>query len=125
MFRPVARAFPGRILALIAFDTLLIVTAVAVAAHIRLGGLTWSFIESEWGGWKTLLVALVCQVCLYYADLYDLRVCSDRRGVLVRMARALGAASFVLAALYFWFPALIIGRGVFLLASFLVMAGVL
>ena len=34
--------------------------------------------------------------------------------------QALGAASFILALLYFWFPDLIIGRGVFMLAALLV-----
>ena len=31
--------------------------------------------------------------------------------------QALGSASFILAAIYYWFPALIIGRGVFIIAA--------
>jgi hypothetical protein len=31
--------------------------------------------------------------------------------------RRLAAASFILAAVYFWFPSLMIGRGVFLIAA--------
>ena len=46
---------------------------------------------------KTLLVAGVAQVCLYYADLYDLRLVSDRRELFIRIVQALGAASFILA----------------------------
>ena len=38
----------------------------------------------------------------------------------VRLMQGLGAASIVLALLYFWFPALMIGRGVFLVTSVLV-----
>jgi hypothetical protein len=45
--------------------------------------------------------------------------------VFVRVVQALGATSFLLAATYFWFPTLIIGRGVFLLAVFLVIAVVI
>ena len=41
---------------------------------------------------------------------------ADRRELFVRVVQALGATSFLLAAIYFWFPALIIGRGVFLLS---------
>jgi sugar transferase (PEP-CTERM system associated) len=59
----------------------------------------------------------VCQVCLYYAELYDLRVVADRRELFVRVMQALGSASLVLAALYYWFPSLVIGRGVFLIAA--------
>ena len=36
--------------------------------------------------------------------------------------RRSASASFILAALYFWFPALVIGRGVFMIAALLVMA---
>jgi hypothetical protein len=36
------------------------------------------------------------------------------------LVQALGATSFLLAATYFWFPALIIGRGVYLIATTLV-----
>ncbi len=38
----------------------------------------------------------------------------------IRLTQALSSASLILAVLYFWFPALIIGRGVFLIAAFLV-----
>jgi sugar transferase (PEP-CTERM system associated) len=64
----------------------------------------------------------VSQVCLYYAELYDLRIVSDRRELFVRIVQALGAAAFILAAIYFWFPRMIIGRGVFFVAAFLVLA---
>ena len=47
---------------------------------------------------------------------------ADRRELFIRILQALGAASFILAALYFWFPALMIGRGVFLIAAVLVIA---
>jgi sugar transferase (PEP-CTERM system associated) len=74
---------------------------------------------------KALLIAFVCQTCLYYADLYDLRRVADRRELLVRIIQALAAASFILAAVYFWFPALMIGRGVFLIAAAFVTAFVI
>ena len=59
-------------------------------------------------------------MCLYFADLYNPRVISDRRELFVRTVQALGATSFLLAASYYWFPQLVIGRGVFLLSAFLV-----
>ena len=42
------------------------------------------------------------QLCLYFADLYDFRVITDRRELFVRAVQALGATSLILAGLYFW-----------------------
>jgi sugar transferase (PEP-CTERM system associated) len=109
-----------RSLTLVVFETVLIVAAVAVAAYLRLGDWAWVILVNENGAAKTLLAAGVAQACLYYADLYDLRLASDRPELFVRIVQALGAASFILAVVYFWFPALIIGRGVFMIAAFLV-----
>jgi sugar transferase (PEP-CTERM system associated) len=105
---------------LVVFETVLIVAAVTFAAYLRLGDWAWLILVNEHGAAKTLLVAGVAQACLYYADLYDLRLASDRPELFVRIVQALGAASFILAVVYFWFPALIIGRGVFTIAAFLV-----
>ena len=66
---------------------------------------------------KALLIAGVAQVCLYYADLYDLRLLSDRRELFIRILNALASASLILAAVYYWLPALVIGRGVFMIAA--------
>jgi sugar transferase (PEP-CTERM system associated) len=109
-----------RSLTLVVFETALIVAAVGVAAYIRLGDWAWGILVHDNGAAKTLLAAGIAQACLYYADLYDLRLASDRPELFVRIIQALGAASFILAVVYFWFPALIIGRGVFMIAAFLV-----
>jgi sugar transferase (PEP-CTERM system associated) len=114
-----------RSLTLVVFETVLIVAAVAVAAYVRLGDWAWVILVNENGAVKALLAAGVVQTCLYYADLYDLRLASDRPELFVRIVQALGAASFMLAVIYFWFPALIIGRGVFVIAAFLVITVVI
>ena len=120
MVRLLMHRLTGRSTALIALETILIASAVAVAAYVRLGEGALYILLNDNGVGKTLLVALVSQVCLYYADLYDLRLVSDRRELFVRIVQALGSASFMLAAIYFWFPALIIGRGVFMIAAVLI-----
>src|ERR1041385_7522364 len=107
---------------LVAFETILIVSWVAVAAYARIGAETWSLGIEDYWILKPLLLAGITQACLYYADLYDLRVVADRRELFIRMLQALGAASFTLAAVYYWFPDVIIGRGVFLIAAVLVIA---
>ena len=67
--------------------------------------------------WRAILIAGVLQIALHYRDLYDLRTLSDRRDLVVGLIQALGFASLVLAVLYYWIPQLIIGRGVFVIAS--------
>ena len=109
-----------RMLALIASETALIATAVMGSAALRLTMAQVSLDDVP----KALVIAIVCQLCLYYADLYDFRVMSDRRELFVRLLQALGSTSLLLAGLYFWFPSLIIGRGVFVLSSFFVITGV-
>jgi sugar transferase (PEP-CTERM system associated) len=107
-----------RSVTLVAFDTLLIVGSVAVSAFVRLGD--WEFLFEQQGLLKTLFVAAITQACLYYADLYDLRLTADRRELFIRLLQALAAATFVMMGIYYWFPALMIGRGVFTLSVFLI-----
>ncbi|BCS33214.1 glycosyl transferase [Luteitalea sp. TBR-22] len=102
---------------LILFESVLLVAALAVATSVRLGVDALQGPHAVQTLLKIGLVVGVCQVCLYYGELYDLRVVADRRELFVRVLQSLGAASLVLAALYYWFPALVIGRGVFLLAA--------
>ena len=115
----------GRSLVLISSETALIVSAIAIGAYVRLGEFAWDIALYENGIAKALLIAAVTQTCLYYTDLYDLRRLGDRRELFTRLLQALAPASFILAALYFWFPALVIGRGVFLIAAILVVVFVI
>jgi sugar transferase (PEP-CTERM system associated) len=110
-----------RTLALVVFETVLIVAAVALGALIRLGYDGWALLFQESGFLKALLIAFVCQTSLYYADLYELRVASDRRELFIRIVQALSVTSFLLGAIYYWFPGLVIGRGVFVVSSVLVL----
>ncbi len=75
--------------------------------------------------WKVGLVTLVCQLCLYYNDFYDLTVVHSNRELVVRLLQAAGAASIMLAAIYFVIPALVIGDGIFVSALFVFMVGIL
>ncbi|WP_089719243.1 nucleoside-diphosphate sugar epimerase/dehydratase [Candidatus Entotheonella palauensis] len=62
------------------------------------------------------LTALVCQVCMYYADLYDFRIGLSDRQLYGKLIRALGAAAVVLTVLFYALPSLTIGRGIMLLS---------
>ena len=111
-----------RRIVLILCETGLTVGAVALSLQIRLGDEAWTLIAGRETLWRALLIAVICQLCLYYTDLYDRPIPADRRELFVRILRALGATSLILAAVYFWFPSLIVGRGVFVIAGLLVVA---
>jgi sugar transferase (PEP-CTERM system associated) len=114
------RGVTWRSVTLLLCEAAVILGSVYLAAYLRLGGydLTWADTILP----KALLIAGVTQLCLYFADLYDFRVLSDRRELFVRALQSLGATSLVLAALYYWFPDLIVGRGVFVIAAFLIIS---
>ncbi|HWB30918.1 MAG TPA: sugar transferase, partial [Vicinamibacterales bacterium] len=107
--------------ALVACESVLIVGAVAVAVYLRFGEWSAMALAEDHRLWKAILIAFVVQSALYYADLYDLKLVADRRELFVGLVQALGAASFVLAAIYYWFPDLIIGRGIFMIAAVLIL----
>jgi sugar transferase (PEP-CTERM system associated) len=107
---------------LAACETVLILGAVASAAVVRLGATdALALLAYEGGLLKTMLVVAVLQVSMHYADLYDVRIIADRRELFTRLIQATAASSFILAAIYFWFPSTMIGRGVFLVAAAFVM----
>jgi len=69
-----------------------------------------------------LLVIVIFQLCFYYSDLYNLNVIRGRSEQLIYLGQSLGSACLVLGALYYIFPGLLIGRGIFLISVFLVAA---
>jgi len=75
--------------------------------------------------WKIALVTLICQLCLYYNDFYDMTVVHSNRELVVRLLQAAGAASIMLAALYFLQPDLMIGNGIFVSALFVFLVAIL
>ena len=68
------------------------------------------------------LIILIFQLCFYYSDLYDLNVTRGRSEQLICLGQSLGSACLLLGALYYIFPGLVIGRGIFLISVFLVAA---
>ena len=118
------RQFTLRSFTLVVFETLLILTAVAISAYAVLGEWVWVVFVKENGVTKTLIVAGVTQACLYYADLYDLKRLADRRDLFLRVTQALGAAALILAVVYYWLPTMVIGRGVFAIAAMLIVTAV-
>src|ERR1035437_189439 len=71
---------------------------------------------------QTTVVVFVCLACFYYNDLYDLSTGYGAGERVLRVEQSLGAASLLLGLLYFLFPGLLLGRGVFIFGSVLVTA---
>lgn len=120
MYRLITGSFSVRRVGLVLVEHVLIVLSVVVAAIVRLGvpeSLLAAFVD--WAP-RASVVGAVLQLCLYYGDLYDPRKLADPRDLLTGLVRSLGAASVMLAILYYAFPGLIIGRGVFALATIMI-----
>jgi sugar transferase (PEP-CTERM system associated) len=110
--------FPRRTFFLGISEGLLIGLAFIVATIARLGATDASVMLSyEQGFLKVLVVAGAFVLCMYYFDLYDSAILSNRREVLSRLVQVLGTACLVLAVLYYVYPPLELGRGIFLIGT--------
>jgi sugar transferase (PEP-CTERM system associated) len=113
--------FPRRTFFLGISEGFLVALAFIVAAIARLGATDASVMLSyEQGFLKVLVVAGAFLVCMYYFDLYDSAILSNRREVLSRLVQVLGTACLVLAVLYYVYPPLELGRGIFLIGTVIV-----
>ncbi len=118
-----AARFSLRIFWLILADSAILYSGVMLAMYIRLG---ISGSENELNtknGWlKIALASAVCLLILYFYDLYDYIVMTNRRELLLRLVQALGIAWVLLALLFYFVPPLLIGRGVSVISVPIVLA---
>ena len=124
MFRLLRSRPTVRMATLLICEGALIVCVIVLASYVRLGRDASQLFLAGHGFAKAILIAVVCQTCFYYADLYNFRVIADRRELVVRSLQALGASSLLLAVIYYWFPELVIGRGVVVIAAAFVVTAV-
>ncbi|MGH9865135.1 MAG: sugar transferase [Candidatus Acidiferrales bacterium] len=121
MIRFLNAYFPTRTLFLGISEAFLVAFAFVAATVARLGTSDASvMLNYEQGFLKILVVASVFTTCMYYFDLYDSLVLSNRREVLTRLVQVLGTVCILLALLYYAFPKLQLGRGIFLIGFLLV-----
>ncbi|MBI2876687.1 MAG: TIGR03013 family PEP-CTERM/XrtA system glycosyltransferase [Candidatus Tectomicrobia bacterium] len=93
-----------------------IFSAVIAGAFIRFGFSPEATVEYAEVIPKALLVVAVFQLCLYYFDLYDFNLVADRQELSIRLLQGIGAATLVLAVVYYLLPGAIIGRGIFVIS---------
>lgn len=114
MIRVFNAYFPGRTLFLIVSEALLVMVAFVTAAFARLGTDSASLmLGGQRGLLKILVVAVAFTICMYYFDLYDSYICSNKREVLTRLVQVFGTVCILMAVLYYVFPPLQLGRQIF------------
>lgn len=101
MIKVLNQYVPVRLLVLLVTENLLIL-------------LTWTVVEFQVGEWDittypglivwALVATAVCQLCLYYVDIYDLRSVGSRSEVFFRLVQGLGAATLLLAGMFLFIP---------------------
>jgi sugar transferase (PEP-CTERM system associated) len=73
---------------------------------------------------QVLIVVVVFQASLFYCDLYNLHLIRRRHELMITLGQALGVGAVVIGLVYYVFPALLIGRGVFFIGMTLVVISI-
>ena len=116
MIRLLNAYFPRRTFFLGVSEAVLVALAFIAATIARLGATDASLMLGyEQGFMKVVVVSAAFVICMYYFDLYDSSILSNRREVLTRLVQVLGTACLMLAGLYYVYPSLELGRGIFLI----------
>ena len=127
MLRIGGQTIPFKTVLQVVFDAALIVVGLLLATVIRFHDLR--AIQAYLGTSTTYarfgLVVFVCELTLYYHDMYDFRFSNRRSEIFVRLLQAFGVSCLVLALLYYLAPELGLGRGIALLAAITILVLVL
>ena len=116
--------YPRKTLIIALSEGMVIMASLLVATCLRF--LHWAavleFLSDRRNWYRFIAVTIVCQLALYYNDLYDLRATRNRSVLLIRSLRALGTAFLALAMLYYLFPHIRLERGIVALMAPLALA---
>jgi FlaA1/EpsC-like NDP-sugar epimerase len=111
MLRVLKQYYPVRNAVFVVGEGIVIFLSVILASWILFGN---EFIRTDQALLaKALLIVIVCQLCLFYNDLYDLNITDTYQELLIRLLQALGATAILLAPVYYLFPVCIIGKWIF------------
>ena len=98
-------------------EAALVYGAILAAVYLRVG------VEDapdelilKHGFMKAAVATFFCLASFYLFDLYDFLVMHDRRELVLRLVQALGLAWIALAFSFYTYPALMLGRGISLIA---------
>ena len=107
----------GRTILLIIAEAALVYAAIIAAVYLRVGvdGAPYELVTKN-GYLKAAVAGFFCLAAFYLFDLYDFLVMHDRRELVLRLVQALGLAWIALALSFYTYPALMLGRGISLIA---------
>ncbi len=117
MLRLLKQYFPIRNILFFLFEGVVIYGSVVMSSFLLTE--SHSFLFDLFLFLKIGLITLICQVCLYYNDLYDFEIASSIPEVSIRLLQVLGVTSIALAMIYFIFPVAIIDQKIFILGILL------
>ena len=116
MIRLLHAYFPARTFFLWISEACLVSLAFLAAMVARLGpGTAVRMLSDQNGGLKIFIVSAGIITCMYYFDLYDSSVLANRREMLIRLVQVLGTIYSVSVFIYYFYPPLELGRGIFVI----------
>jgi sugar transferase (PEP-CTERM system associated) len=116
--------FPARTFFLGISEACLICLALLVATVLRLGSGAGAYLfHYEHGAFKIFVASMAIITCMYYFDLYESSILGNRREVVIRLTEVLGTVYILSVLLYYLYPRLELGRGIFVIG--LVFVGML
>src|SRR5438067_7612022 len=113
--------FPSRTLLLAFSEACVVVFAFTVSCVVLLGRDADIFLNYDGGFANIALITVVFVLCMYYGDLYDSLILSNRREVIIRLIQVSGVGTLVMAVLYSAYPKARLGAKNFELGLVLVM----
>jgi sugar transferase (PEP-CTERM system associated) len=113
--------FPSRTVFLGMSEAFLVTLAFVSATVARLGASDAAvMLRYDQGFLKIVVISVVFVISMYYFDLYDSSILRNRRELLTRLIQVLGTVCVLLAILYYVYPPLELGRGIFAIGVSLV-----
>lgn len=102
---------------MIVAEAILLYGSIIGAVYLRVGAEdAWFELVDKHGFWKAGVATFFCLAGFYLFDLYDFIVMHDRRELVLRLVQALGLAWIALALCFYFYPGLMLGRSVSLIA---------
>jgi sugar transferase (PEP-CTERM system associated) len=113
MLRIFQKYYPIRNIFFVIGEGVFIFTSVYIASWIILGTKLMNLYGYH--TLKILLITVICQISLYYNELYDFQITGSVKELGFRLLQALGFAAIALAVIYLFVPRAIVGTSTFLI----------
>lgn len=128
MIRILNQYVSAKALLLMFLEDLLIALSLLLAARLRFWGSPTEFadyVQFPDFPLQVLTVMVIFQASLFYGDLYNLSQVRRRSELLMALGQSLGAGTVIVGLVYYLFPGLLIGRGVFFIGMSLLVGSIL